>query len=130
MTLVDTSVWINYFHGKRCSQSDLLTALVSENKDICICGLILTEILQGIKSDSEFDNVNKLLSELIYLPITKHSFIQAATIYRSIRKHGQTIRSPIDCIISSICIEHEVPILHDDRDFEIIAKHSKLKIAK
>ncbi|MFH0921884.1 MAG: PIN domain-containing protein [Fibrobacterota bacterium] len=130
MTLVDTSVWVNYFNGKRYHQTDLLTGLISQYKDICVCGLVLTEILQGIKSDDEFEKVKKQLSALIYLPVTKHSFIQAASLYRSIRKHGKTIRSSIDCIISSICIEHEVRLLHDDRDFDIIAKYSKLKISK
>jgi predicted nucleic acid-binding protein len=56
-------------------------------------------------------------------------FISAASIYRNIRKNGETIRSPIDCIIAAICIEHEVNILHNDKDYNVIAGYTPLKIA-
>jgi predicted nucleic acid-binding protein len=130
MILVDTSVWINFFRGKHNRQTAFLLRLISEYNDLCICGLILTEVLQGIKSDTEFEKTKKLLSGLIYLPVTNHSFLQAASLYRAIRKHGLTIRSSVDCIISAICIEHDVQLLQEDRDFDVIAGYSRLRIAK
>jgi predicted nucleic acid-binding protein len=130
MILVDTSVWINFFAGKHSPPTDALTKAIEDSVDVCICGLVITEILQGIRSDKEFDRTKNLLSGLIYLPITKQMFIQASSIYRKIRKNGKTIRSPIDCIIASLCIEHEVPLLHDDRDFSTIAEYTSLQIAK
>jgi predicted nucleic acid-binding protein len=88
----------------------------------------MTEILQGIRSDKEYDRIKNILSGLLYLPITKNIFIHASSIYRTIRKHGKTIRSPIDCIIAAICIEHEIELLHNDKDFSIIAQYTSLRI--
>jgi predicted nucleic acid-binding protein len=128
MVIVDTSVWIDFFAGKHTKITDNLFKFIEDSEDICTCGLIITEVLQGIRSDKEYDRVKNILSGLIYLPITKAMFIHAASIYRLIRKSGKTIRSPIDCIIGAICLEHEVILLQNDKDFNIIAQHSSLRI--
>lgn len=129
MILVDSSVWIDFFSAKKSDQTNILLKSIEQSDDICICGLILTEVLQGIKFDKEFERAKSILLPLIYLPITKAMFINSASIYRTIRKHGKTIRSPIDCMIASICIEHEVRLLHNDNDFDIIAHYSNLQTA-
>lgn len=129
MVIVDTSVWIDFFAGKHTKNTDYLRKIIEDSEDICICGLIMTEVLQGFRSEKEYERVKNILSGLLYLPITKNMFISAASIYRTIRKNGETIRSPIDCIIAAICIEHGVDILHNDRDYPVIAKYSSLTIA-
>jgi len=129
MVIVDTSVWIDFFAGKHTKNTDHLRKIIEDSEDICICGLIMTEILQGFRSEKEFEKVKIILSGLLYLPITKDLFISAASVFRKIRKNGETIRSPIDCIIAAICIEHEVNILHNDKDYDVIAKYTSLKIA-
>lgn len=128
MILVDTSVFIDFFNGKRSKQSEMLVESVENSEDICTCGLIITEILQGIRSDKEYDGIKNILSGLLYLPVTKNMFIRAASLYRTIRKDGKTIRSPIDCILASLCLEHEVDLLHNDKDFSIIAQYTPLRI--
>lgn len=60
-------------------------------------------------------------------PFTRDIFIRASDLYRNLRKKGVTIRKPVDCMIASVCIEHEVELLHSDKDFARIAKHLKLK---
>jgi predicted nucleic acid-binding protein len=129
MVIVDTSVWIDFFAGKHTKNIDYLRKIIEDSEDICICGLIMTEVLQGFRVEKEFEKVKNIFSGLLYLPITKNMFISAASIYRTIRKNGETIRSPIDCIISAICIEHEVKILHNDKDYNTIAKYTSLTIA-
>jgi predicted nucleic acid-binding protein len=126
--IVDTSVFIDFFNGKINKLSKILIKSIETSEDICTCGLIMTEILQGIRSDKEYDRIKNILSGLLYLPITKNIFIHASSIYRTIRKHGKTIRSPIDCIIAAICIEHEIELLHNDKDFSIIAQYTSLRI--
>lgn len=130
MILVDTSVWIDFFAGKHSIQTGLLSKAIEQTEDICLCGLVLTEVLQGIKSDKEYEKVKAILLSLIYLPITKSMFINSALLYRAIRRHGKTIRSPADCMIASICIEHGIRLLHNDNDFEVIAHYTPLKIEK
>jgi len=130
LILVDTTVWIDYFAGKKTSQVEILKGAIQNSDDLCVCGLVLTETLQGIRHDNQFNKVKTLLENLIYLPITKETFIQSASVYRSIRKHGKTIRSPIDCLIASLCIEHEVNLLHNDKDYTVIAQYTNLKTQK
>jgi len=130
MILVDTSVWIDVFRGTRNRPSEILSRAIENSEDICTSGIIMTEILQGIKVDKEFDRTKSVLLDLIYLPVSRSMFIHAASIYRTLRKQGKTIRSPIDCIIAAICCEHGVNLLHNDGDFDAIASVSSLKFAK
>ena len=53
--------------------------------------------------------------------------MRAAEIYRSLRKKGLTIRKPVDCMIASVAVEHDLLLLHNDRDFDQIVKRSALK---
>jgi predicted nucleic acid-binding protein len=130
MILVDSSVWIDLFAGKHTKATNYVISAINETQDLCICGPIITEVLQGIRSDKEYEKVKSILSELIYLPISKSTFFRSASIYRSIRKNGKTIHSPIDCIIASICLEHEVKLLHNDKDFIVISQYTSLELAE
>jgi len=56
------------------------------------------------------------------------AFVRAAKLYRSLRKSGVTIRKPVDCMIASVAIEHHIRLLHNDRDFDYIARHSKPRV--
>jgi len=56
------------------------------------------------------------------------TFLRAAELYKSLRKKGITIRKPVDCMIASVAIEYDIQLLHNDRDFDHIAKRSKLRI--
>jgi len=126
MVLVDTSVWIDFFRGVDSLQADRLAILLETEQDLCICGLVLTEILQGVRSDTQFKKVERYLNELIYLPTTRAAYLTAAKLFRSARAKGVTIRNSLDCVIAACAIENRVPVLHKDRDFERIAQFSRL----
>lgn len=65
---------------------------------------------------------------MIYLPMSAPTFVKSAEIYRSLRKKGITIRKTIDCLIAVLCLEHEVRLFRNDRDFLFIAEHFPLRI--
>ena len=130
MVLVDTTVWVDFFSDRPEPHVEMLQDLIEKNKDLCLCGVILTEVLQGIRHDSDYRRVKNHFEALILLPMQQTTFILAADIYRSLRKKGITIRKPIDCMIASVALEYNLPLLHNDRDFERIAQHTKLKIMK
>jgi predicted nucleic acid-binding protein len=129
MVLVDTTVWVDLFSGLGTPQVIALESLIARREDICLCGVILTEVLQGIRDDEEHANTQAIFSDLLYLPMTRETFLLAARIYRSLRARGITIRNSIDCMIAAVCIENKVALLHNDRDFDPISKHFDLKIA-
>ena len=128
MVLVDTTVWIDFFRGNSAPHVNTLEKLISDDEDICICGVILTEVLQGIKFDRDFFRTKNFFEALIYLPMSRDTFLQSSKLYRALRKRGATIRKPIDCMIASVAIERDLSLLHNDRDFFWIANHSRLRI--
>lgn len=130
MALVDTTVWIDFFSGKSLKHVKILEKLITEKEDVCICGIILTEILQGIREETAYRKTKQLLGNLIFLPMQYSSFILASEIYRKLRRKGITIRKTMDCMIAAVAIEHSVSLLHNDRDFVPIEKHLGLKRLK
>jgi len=128
MILVDTTVWIDFFKGAEEPHVGVLEHRIHGRDDLCICGLILTEVLQGLRSDRQYREVKRDLDNLIYLPMQRNIFINSAAIYRSLRKRGITVRKPIDCMIASVAIANDIPLLHNDRDFDPIAKHCGLRV--
>jgi predicted nucleic acid-binding protein len=128
MILVDTSVWIDFLVGRDTPHVKSVESLIINREDICICGVVLTEVLQGIRDDKEYDNTKSIFSELIFLPMEEEAFLLAATIYRTCRSRGITIRNSIDCMIAATCIQHSVGLLHNDRDFDLIASQFDLQI--
>ncbi len=127
MVLVDTSVWIDFFKNKESAEVNLLQRAIADREDIAICGLILTEVLQGIKTNKEYDLVLESFESLSFLEMDKEVYILAANIYRELRKNGITIRKSIDCLIAAVAISHNIPLLHNDKDFEpIVFSHNLL----
>jgi predicted nucleic acid-binding protein len=128
MILVDSSVWIDYFNGRKTWQTDLLENLFS-NVPIIIGDLILTEILQGFRSDNDYKTAKSFLSDLPFRQMGGYQVaVQSAQNYRILRKKGVTVRKTIDVIIGTYCILEDLPLLHDDRDFEPMVSHLSLKI--
>lgn len=128
MILVDTSVWIDFFAGREHPHVLTLEQLILDNEDLALCGIILTEILQGIADDAAHRRVRRHLSPMIMLPMPESVFVRAAEIYRKLRKKGVTIRKTNDCIIAATALEHRCRLLHNDKDFASIAEHHPLKV--
>lgn len=89
------------------------------------------EILQGIKDNKQYTEIKEyLLAFPVLKAIPIKTYTHAAEIYRLCRKKGYTIRKPLDCLISAIAVENHAVLLHNDADFERIAKNISLKIYK
>lgn len=130
IVIVDTTVWVDFFADRPDPHVAALESSIKRKDDVCICGIILTEVLQGIRKEKDYKKIKDLFDRLIFFPMAYASFIKAAEIYRSLRRKGITIRKPLDCMIASVAIEHGIPLLHNDRDFDLIEKHCGLKSVK
>ena len=128
MVLIDTTVWIDFFAGRQLPHVAALEHLIKSREDISICGIILTEVLQGIRDNSEFRRTKELFKSMIFLPMPYSVFLSAAEIYRTLRRKGITIRNSIDCMIASVALENDTLLLHNDKDFIPIEKHLGLKV--
>lgn len=130
MIIVDTSVWIDFFHGKDLPEVCALERMLAAGEDICVCGVILAEVLQGIREDGDYRATLSRFESFLFLPMNQHTFVKAAELYRILRHKGITIRNAVDCMIAAVAIEHDIPLLHKDRDFNAIAEYCGLKILK
>lgn len=131
MILVDTSIWIDFLRGVDSKERRMLHKLIEGEEEVSITGIILTEILQGVKEAKKFHTARKYLLEFpIYEPRGIATYMEAALIYKECRNKGKTIRSTIDCIISAICLENDLSIFHKDRDYDIIHECLGLKVLK
>lgn len=130
MIVVDTSVWIDFFADAPTRQVEQLADRIDRDEGVAITDLILTEILQGVRGEAEARRVERRMLAFDVLRLeTLDDFRRAASLYRRARARGVTIRRTLDCLIASVCIREEVPILHADADFDRLARCSKLQIA-
>ncbi len=123
MIIADTSVWIDYFNGNDNPLTDELDRGLSEGI-VAIGDLIFLEILQGFKSDKDYNLAKATLSTLDQYEMFGHALaLKSAENYRTLRKKGLTIRKTTDVIIATFCIENRLPLLFSDRDFIPFVDH-------
>ena len=129
--LVDTSVWIDFLNGHASAHADRLGQAIANGETIAVPGLVLTEVLLGLKTDAQALKIANLLSAFDPVAeLQRAGYSQAAALYRRCRSKGFTVRSTIDCLIAQMCLRDGLPLLTKDRDFESIAKCSSLRLVK
>jgi predicted nucleic acid-binding protein len=128
MIIVDSSIWIDYFNGKITPQTDWLDSSLG-NTPIVVGDLILIEVLQGFQNDKDFRVAKDLLWGMPFMAMGGRVLaLQSAMNYRSLRKKGVTVRKTIDVMIGTFCIHYQLPLLHDDRDFDPMVRFLGLKV--
>lgn len=128
MIFVDATVLIDYFNGRKNWQVDKLDAILG-NEIIVIGDIVLTEVLQGFRKDSDFKKAVKMLENFpCYSVLGEKLAIQSAKNFRYLRKKGITCRKTIDAIIATFCIENKLTLLHNDKDFMPFEKYLQLKV--
>jgi predicted nucleic acid-binding protein len=126
--LVDTSVWIDYFNGHDSVEAVHLRSCIVDGRPLVIPGLVLTEILQGVRTEAEAARIVRALSAFDAPPeLDSTDYQKAAALYRQCRSRGFTIRSTIDCLIAQLCLRHDYELLAKDRDFVSIAEVAPLQ---
>ena len=122
VVLVDSSIWIGVEHGRFD-----LTSLVADGRT-ATCPVAIMEVLRGTRDARRYDKALAMLMsfELLDVPTPLERFEQAARLYLQCRAGGVT-PSTADCLIAACAIAHDIPLLHDDADFEHIARFTSLK---
>jgi len=130
LILVDTSVLIDYLTGKENDAVHKLQFIFDNNIPFGISSLIYQEILQGVRTEKDFDKAKRYLDTQRFYSLKeeKESYASAAKIYFKCRKKGITVNSTIDCLIAQTAIENNLYLLHNDSDFVNIAKVVDLKM--
>jgi len=129
MILVDTSVLIQFFKGTDSEGPRKLIDVMQRKVAFGINSMIFQEVLQGAGSEKEYLTLKRYLEtqRFYHLKDPIESFAKAAKIYLDCRKKGITIRSTIDCLIAQTALENDLLLLHEDSDFDLMAKVVPLK---
>jgi len=129
MILVDTSILIHFFKGVESESSRRFKFVLQREIPFGINSLIFQEVLQGAGSEKEYLTLKKYLETQRFYHLREpiDSYAKAAKIYLECRKRGITIRSTIDCLIAQTALENDLLLLHEDNDFDLMAKVIPLK---
>lgn len=132
MILVDTSVLIDLFKGNDTPPVRSFRKVIQQDIPFGITSIIYQEILQGARTRKEFNTLDEYLStQRFFNPKDELvSYAGAADIYFTCRRNGITVRSTIDCLIAQVALEHELFLLHHDRDFTAMAPLIGLRVYK
>ena len=126
MILIDTSAWVEFLRdtgSNICVRVDL--ALIG---DIAVCDVIRMEVLAGAHDERHLEMLRRLLAMAVVLPTEPVHYEAAAALFRRCRSEGETVYRLIDCLIAAVAIGANVPVLHRDRDFDVLARHTELQI--
>lgn len=122
MILVDTSAWIEFLRDTGSPVAQRLETLLGDDAPIATCDTVVMEVLAGTRDEPAASDLMRLLDRCRFNP-TRPLFDStgSAAIYRACRRAGFTPRRLNDCAIASVALEHQLSVLHTDRDFEHIA---------
>ncbi|MBD1828270.1 MULTISPECIES: type II toxin-antitoxin system VapC family toxin [Microcoleus] len=121
MFLIDTSVWISVFRDRTGVVRQSLEAIIND-ESIFLNRFTQMELLQGCRDEREWTLLETYLQEQDYIESTPNTWVAAARIYYDLQRQGLTVRSSIDCCIAQLAIEHQLILVHNDRDFETIQR--------
>jgi predicted nucleic acid-binding protein len=126
LILIDSSAWILLENGA----IDLLAYF--EEEEAAICPPVYQEVLQGLGNPRKYlkSRIALLRAIMLDAPLPLARFEEAAHLYLKCRKAAFTIRRSTDCLIAACALAYEIPLLHDDRDFDHIAEVAPLKAVR
>lgn len=126
MILVDTSAWVEFLRGTGSSVCDRVEELLAA--EIAICDAVRMEVLAGARDENHLQSLRRLLARAALIPLAQTDYDHAAALFRRCRRKGVTIRKLIDCLIAAVAIRATVPVLHQDADFDAIARCTALRV--
>lgn len=126
MILVDTSAWIEFLRGTGSRVCDQVDEVLTQ--EIAICDAVRMEVLAGARDEVHLGSLQRLLARATVVPTRTTDYDDAAALYRRCRREGDTVRKLIDCLIASVAIRAGATVLHRDTDFEVLARHTELRV--
>ena len=127
MILVDSSAWIEYQRATGSPADLRLTRAIEADESLATTGVVLLEVLCGARDERHALDLRRLLDRCRFLPLEEPSDHEAAAaLYRACRREGTAIRRLPDCLIATVAIRTQTELLHQDTDFDAIARHAPL----
>jgi predicted nucleic acid-binding protein len=124
--MIDTSAWIEFLRdtdSPACRRVD--QALAGE---VAICDPIRMEVLAGARDERHLAQLRGLLARTTVIPTEATDYDGAASLYRTCRRSGETVRKLIDCLIANVALRADLSLLHADADFGVLGRHTALRL--
>ena len=129
MILVDTSAWVEYLRATGSAVHVELRKLIANEAPLATTDPVVMELLAGAREGAQDGGLRRLFLRLDHLSVEGlGDYERAAAVYRSCRDKGRTVRSLVDCLIATVAIREQVPVLEQDRDFDVIAAQRELRL--
>jgi predicted nucleic acid-binding protein len=129
MTLVDTSGWVEFLRATGSRVHHALSDLIEGEAPLHTTDVIVMEVLAGGRDDAHAERLRRLIARCDFVPIEGlGDFEASAALYRRCRRGGETVRALNDCLIAAVALRVDVDVLHADRDFSVLARHTGLRL--
>ena len=130
MILADTSAWVEYLRATGSPVHLRLRKLIADEGELVTTEVVMMELLAGETSPEGVTQLRRLLGRFDVLAAEGLADYEAAAdLSRRCRAAGETVRSLTDCLIAAVAVRSGATLLHRDHDFEVIARHTPLRIA-
>ncbi|MFV0307391.1 MAG: PIN domain nuclease [Desertimonas sp.] len=126
MILVDTSAWVEFLRDTGSPVCRAVDRLL--DADLATCDVGSMELLAGARSERHLVQLRGLLGRATMLPTTPADYDLAASLYRTCRARGETVRKLIDCLIGAVALGASAEILHADADFGVLSRHTDVRV--
>lgn len=126
MILVDSSAWIEFLRDTGSPVCEEVDRLLGD--EIACCDPVRMEVLAGARDEAHLRQLRGLLARSVSVGTTAADYETAASMYRTCRRNGETVRKLVDCLIAAVAVRAGVPILHADADFDALGRHTSLRV--
>lgn len=129
MILADSSAWVDYLRATGSPVDARLRTVLVPAGQLATTEPVVMEVLAGARDDAEWSRLRRLLYRCELIPAGGlDDFEAAAGIFRTCRRRGESVRRLVDCLIAAVAIRAGLEVLHRDRDFDTIARHTDLRV--
>lgn len=130
MILPDSSAWIAFLRRSGSPANIRIRELIASDEEIFTTEPVVMEVLAGARDGAHYNRLRQLMRELDLLPVGGlDDYEDAAALYSRCRQGGVTVRRHVDCLIAVVAIRRGAIVLHEDHDFEQLARFSNLQTA-
>lgn len=119
MILVDSSVWIDFLSSRPGPGGQELRRLIEDRAPVAITGIVVTEILQGLRRDVQRIEAYLSLFDILE-PSGFATYRNAAGLFRLARAKGVSLTTT-DALIATLAVENGAEVFSLDRDFVTMA---------
>jgi hypothetical protein len=127
--IVDSSAWVDFLRRRdTLAAAALRTAIADPACRLMTTDVVRLEVLAGVDREPVRKLINSAFAGCEDVPqVPRADVDDAVELYQACRRRGATVTSPNDCLIAAIAIRLDVPVLHADRDFDVLARHTRLR---